>query len=135
MNGRLPVGPELPTLAEKLVRVSHLPYVPGCFFYGFIALGLLNLVTYLPSYSSFGETAAQTLAPQNVGVYVVATYLFYAPRYMRLKILEAEPKLSALLEDGERGFHNLFGRISAARPQLLAWLAFTIGLPLSLTVL
>ena len=57
--------------------------------------------------------------PIEVGIFGVVSYffvifwLFYAIRYLRLKITSAEQVLSELSPDGEAGFHRAFGGISS----------------------
>ena len=45
---------------------------------------------------------------------------------MRQKLLKSETYLSRLLPGGEEDFHKLFGRVSALKPQLVAWAVVSI---------
>jgi hypothetical protein len=47
---------------------------------------------------------------------------------MRRKLLQTETQLTGLLSGGEEEFHKLFGRVSALKPQLLAWALMTVVL-------
>lgn len=114
--------PEDPTLPERLIHVLHLPYVAGCIVLGYFLLGILPpfIAEYVDS-SSIQKSLNVALVPQNAVTGLVVPYLFYAPRYMRRKLLQTETQLTGLLSGGEEEFHKLFGRVSALRPQLLAW--------------
>ena len=59
----------------------------------------------------------QTLLNSAVILFII--FLFYAPRYMRRKVVQAEQSLSPLLPKGEEDFHYLFSRISDPKPQLV----------------
>jgi len=121
--------PEDPTLPERLILALHLPYVVGCIVLGYFLVGILPpfLAEYVES-SSIQKSLDIALIPQNTVTGLVVPYLFYAPRYMRLKLLQMETQLSGLLSGGEEDFHKLFGRVSALRPQLLAWALMSVAL-------
>ena len=114
--------PEDPTLPERLILALHLPYVAGCIVFGYFFVGILPsfIAEYVES-SSIQKSLDVALVPQNAVTGLVVPYLFYAPRYMRQKLLQTESQLTGLLAGGEEEFHKLFGRVSALRPQLLAW--------------
>lgn len=52
--------------------------------------------------------------------------MFYAPHYMRRRVVQAETPISRLMSDGEEEYHRLFGRVSAIKPQAIVWLFVSV---------
>jgi hypothetical protein len=123
------------TLAERFVVAFRLPYALGCLLLGFGLFGILNTVL-----SKYVETAdlrqavVAALSPQSVAESALFAYSFYAPRYMRTKVLEAGRTLPALMPEKEDGFRKTFRGISAVRPQVATWIVFLAALLLALNV-
>ena len=128
-------GPGSLTLAERFILAFHLPYALGCILVGFALFGILNTVL-----SKYVETAdlrpavALALSPQSLAESALFAYSFYAPRYMRTKLVEAAHSLPALMPEKDEGFRKTFRGISAVRPQVAAWIVFLAALLLALNV-
>lgn len=94
-------GPEDPSLLERLVNLFRLPYPLGSL--------LLALARGSPSYylGQYLDTGNPHIAADPNGflgdmLYVVMPfYAFLAVRYMRVRIVQVEPKLALLSPDGE----------------------------------
>jgi len=125
-------APEMPTLAERLITASRLPYALGCVILGLGVFGLFNafLAEFAKS-ASLGDAVAVAFAPQNVAQSLLVAYAFYSPRYMRMKLLETKASLSSLVPDGAEGFRRIFGGISSVRPQAVTWGLFLVALLVS----
>jgi len=127
-------GPEETTLFERLVEHVRVPYPIACL-----------LLALVPGYASsnFGESTLDWILWT-----ILAFYMFYVIRYMRLKVVRAESELLPLCPNGEETFHKAFGRVAQRKSQVLLWLLvgsisilyffrlfrFTGGVYLSLTV-
>src|SRR2546427_9348467 len=100
-------GPEVLTLFERFVQHLRIPYWLVCL-----------LLAIVPGYASsnFGESFLSWLLWT-----LLAFYMFYVIRYMRLKIVRAESELLPLLPDGEETFHRAFGRIAQQKSQVFLW--------------
>ena len=123
------------TLAERFISAFRLPYVLGCFLFGFVVFGFLNslLAKYVESASL--PMALQTASSwQYLAEDALFAYSFYAPRYMRTKLWETAHSVEALLPDGRLGFRQAFAGISSARPQVGTWVIFLGGLLLATNV-
>jgi hypothetical protein len=101
-------GPELLTLFERFVEHVRLPYPLVCL--------LLALVPGFAS-SNFGESTIGWILWT-----ILAFYMFYVIRYMRLKVVQAETELLPLCPDGEETVHRAFGRIAHRKSQVFFWL-------------
>src|SRR5438128_2604230 len=69
---------------------------------------------------------------QNLATSVLFAYSFYAPRYMRTKLLEAGRSLPALMPEKEGGFRTTFRGVSSIRRQVATWIVFLAALLLAL---
>lgn len=126
-------GPESPTLAERVIIALGLPYAIGCAFVGFVLLGVPN--TIVSQYAIASDPGLAVAAAFTVNTwlqYSLVAYAFYAPRYMRTKLLEAGHSLSALLPDRDGGFRRTFAGVSSRRPQVATWILFLIALIVAL---
>ncbi|MBO0888621.1 hypothetical protein J2P12_05925 [Candidatus Bathyarchaeota archaeon] len=120
-------GPETPTLPERIVLRTHMPYAVGCLVLGYVFTVLLpQVVVEAVDGESVSVILNTAFSPDNLVNSLFISYLFYAPRYMRLRLLKSEATLSQLLPGGDTDFRRLFGRISAVRPQIVAWALFTV---------
>ena len=123
------------TLAERFIVLFQLPYALGCLFVGFFLFGFVS--SYLSSYVETADASAAFIAaltPVAVLIYLLVSYAFFVPHYMRRKLAEAGISLAALHPDREEGYRAAFARVSAWRPQLLSWLLFLAALLLALSV-
>ena len=128
-------GPEHLTLTEKVVALTRLSYTEGCIIVGlligspgyFLALLLetrsparaLDLLLSNPFFTitEFGKQipVIQSLAESVVWTTFLVMVLYFT-RYMRVKVLSAEPSLEKLVsKDGKEKYHRAFGGIVRAR--------------------
>jgi len=128
-------GPASMTLAERFIAGFRLPYGLGCIFVGFGLFGILNTVLsrYVEA-ADLGQAVVLAFSPQSLAESALFAYSFYAPRYMRTKLLEAGRTLPALMPEKDEGFRTTFRGISAIRPQVATWIAFLAALLLALNV-
>jgi hypothetical protein len=128
-------GPGSLTLAERFIAAFRLPYALGCLVVGFVLFGILNTL-----FSKYVETmdlrqaVDAAFSPQNLATGLLFAYSFYAPRYMRTKLLDAGRSLPALMPDKEEGFRKTFHGVASVRPQVGTWIAFLSALLLAFEV-
>jgi len=128
-------GPESLTLAERFIVAFRLPYGLGCILVGFGLFGILNTVLSKDvETGDLTQAVVAALSLQNLATSVLFAYSFYAPRYMRTKLLEAGRSLPALLPEKEGGFRTTFRGVSSTRPQVATWIVFLAALLLALNV-
>jgi hypothetical protein len=109
-------GPEVPTLAEKFVKVLRLPYILGCIAWALIFLQIpVTLDTFLRSPRA---TTGQGMAYLIV-IFILALYFPLSVRFVRARVLEAESKLIPLLPNGEADYHERFGQALSYRGQII----------------
>lgn len=128
-------GGEAATLAERFVLAFRLPYALGCIVVAFGLFGVLDVA--LSVYAETGDLAlafAKALSSNALLTNLVVAYWFYAPRYMRIQLQDAGRSLSTLLPEREDGYHRIFARVAAARPQVITWIVFLIGLLLAVNL-
>lgn len=122
-------GPDAPTLAERFVLAFRLPYPIGCLLVGFFLFGALDVAfTTYEETTDLATTVARTLAPVSLLTDLLVAYSFYAPRYMRRKLIETGRAISTLLPNRDAEFRRIFAEVASPRPQLLAWLLFLVAL-------
>ena len=127
-------GPETPTLAERLIAAFHLPYAAGCALVGLVLFGVLDV--WLTAYAAtldLSRAVATALNPASVLTALLVASAFYAPGYMRGRLVQAETSLSTLLPDGRDGYRRVFAGVSALRPQLVVWALFFVTLLVALS--
>ncbi len=128
-------GPEMPTLAERFVGAFRLPYPIGCLFVGFFLFGIVDVALgAFVQTSNLSTTVAKTLAPASLLTDLLVAYSFYAPRYMRRKLVETGRALSSLLPDRDGEFRRIFAEVASPRPQVIAWLLFLAALLVAVSV-
>jgi hypothetical protein len=129
-------SPERPTLIEGLVNSLHLPYLLGSLVLATIVgpVGQV-LARYIDTFN-LGDAVSKTFSigyqtvPSAQGLIDQGTYFaylffaFFAVRYMRLKILDAKPKLVAQSVSGEDGFRKAFRRLSDRLPIVILSILF-----------
>ena len=128
-------GPESLTLAERFIVAFRLPYGVGCILVGFGLFGILN--TVLSNDVETGDLRQSVVAAfslQNLATSALFAYSFYAPRYMRTKLLEAGRSLPALMPKNDAGFRTTFRGVASVRPQVATWIVFLAALLLALNV-
>jgi hypothetical protein len=134
-------GPDQWTIPERIIGLTRLPYALGCLVTALVAGGpgtflLFYIGTFngawawqsTVSVSVFSVlpltqhvSAAEGVA--EVAVTTLALFLdMYLIRYLRLKVLATEPKLSPLAPGGEIAFRRAFGPMAQAGGSV----AFTI---------
>src|SRR3989442_14326880 len=101
-------GPEVLTLFERFVQHLRIPYWLVCL-----------LLAIVPGYASsnFGESTIGWILWT-----ILAFYMFYVIRYMRLKVVRAESELLSLSPDGEEGFPIALALIVPRQPKAFFWL-------------
>ena len=128
-------GPDGPTLVERFVLAFRLPYPVGCLLVGFFLFGVLDVA--LSAYAETADlapTVARALAPVSLLTDLLVAYSFYAPRYMRRRLVETGRALSNLLPDRDAEFHRIFAEVAAPRPQVVAWILFLVALLAAVSV-
>jgi len=91
--------------------------------------GLLDVVfTKYAQTSNLSTALAAALTPSSLLTDLLVAYAFYAPRYMRRKLVDAGRAISPLLPDRESEFRRIFSEVAAPRPQLIAWFLFLVAL-------
>lgn len=105
-------GPERPSLLEQFASYLHIPY-----------LWLALVLAIIPGYggSNFGQSLIDWVLWS-----LLAFYMFYIVRYMRLRVLKSEEEIIPLCPDGQETFDKAFGRLSSPRGQILSMLLIGI---------
>src|SRR6267143_57245 len=107
-------GPEAMTLAERFIASFRLPYALGCILIGFGLFGTINTMLFtFAETSDLRQAILIAFSPSNLAQSVLVAYAFYAPRYMRTKLLAAGRSLPPIPTESERGFRDIFGRVSS----------------------
>ncbi len=128
-------GPDAPTLAERFVLAFRLPYPIGCLLVGFFLFGALDVaLSALAETANLATTVARTLAPVSLLTDLLVAYSFYAPRYMRRRLVETGRSLSNMLPDRDAEFRRVFAEVAAPRPQVIAWMLFLVALLAAVSV-
>jgi hypothetical protein len=124
-----------PTLAERFVGLTRLPYSLGCLYIGFVLLGefplfylYTTITSGLPNILTFISQveANDPLFAFNILTSLLRSSFFFIPWYMRQRLLRAEPTVSPLLPNGRSDYTKLFGRLSALKPALLTFILLRI---------
>jgi hypothetical protein len=118
--------PEKPTLIERLVQLIPLSYPLAALAWA-IVVG--SPVFHLFEYLDHGSTSV-SFAPSSLVVDFLYTlvpfYAFNVVRYLRLRILNAEPQVIPIMSGGEAAYHSAFGRISNSLPPLVLTLVLMV---------
>lgn len=117
-------GPERLTLAEKVVRLLHLPYVLGCIIWALVLFELPIVVVILEQKLQIRGHPLQIDSLEGIlylaGAFLIAIYFPLAVRFVRSRVLETEKKLIPLLPEGERDYHEIFSHSVGHRGQIIA---------------
>jgi hypothetical protein len=117
------------TLAERFVAAFRLPYAVACILIGFVLVGIPNsILSWYLQTSDLRQAVLTAFSTNSLLQYSLIAYAFYAPHYMRTRLLDAARSLSAVLPDREEGFRRAFAGISSVRPQVVTWLLFLFAL-------
>lgn len=130
---------------ERLIRFTRLPYAIGCLVLAVVAGGPGSfLVFYLGGFSlsqawtktvsvsviAFLSSSQSVPVAQGVAEVVLSTLSLFADmyliRYLRQKVLTAEPKLSPLSPGGQTSFHRAFGLMANNSGFLILTLVFFV---------
>ena len=123
---------EKPTPIERFVQLIPLRYslatLTWVILLGPVSFELANLVQNGTAPPYFPNPVNSLLGS------LLLFYVFYAVRYVRLKVVAAEPSISEIMEGGKRAYESFFGRVSSTRPILVLFiileaLAFVSTLP------
>ena len=110
------VGPELPTLAEKFVKLLRLPYFWGCVVWALVFLEIpILLDKFLSSQSPLN---GQDVLYYTI-VFVMSVYFPLAVRFVRARVLEAEAIITPLMPGGEADYHQAFSGAISYRGQFI----------------
>ena len=135
-----------PTLFEKLIVFSHLPFTFGVFLFAFFIGPLGNFLFYFVLSGNATDAFFQTffsVSVEGIGLtravsvywYSLAgnllwyTFLFYVAflvRYLRGRLIQAKPELIALAPDGETDVRRIFRIVSMTAPQLVIMIIFLL---------
>ena len=122
--------PEKPSPIEKFVQLIPLRY-PLAAIAWTIILGPIGF--RIANYLQSGATPFQSPNPVNeiLGV-LLGFYLYYIVRYLRLKVVAAEPQIAPILSGGEAAYHSAFGHFSNTRAIIiLAVILEALALPVT----
>lgn len=104
-------SPQKPTPIERFVQLIPLRYPLAAFAWTMI-LGpfCYSVANYLQS----GATPLQVLIPVPATVGTLLTYYaYYSVHYLRLRIVNAEPRIAPIMSGGEQAYHSVFGQFSS----------------------
>ncbi|MBO0887605.1 hypothetical protein J2P12_00740 [Candidatus Bathyarchaeota archaeon] len=120
--------PEKPTLVERIVQTIPLRYpLAALVWAAIIGSPFFHLFEFIDHGStSFSLTPSGLVA--DFLYTLVPFYAFNVVRYLRLKILRAEPQIIPIMSGGESDYHSAFGRISSTPPVVV--LALILSLPI-----
>lgn len=118
-----PSGAERPTLTESLVRLLHIPYLPGALVLALMFTGPGTLLGSFLDTFSLDKALSATLQKQTTSPVwqVIAAEILYTAftlyelliiRYVRLRVVAAENELVSLLPKGKKDYARAFGRVS-----------------------
>ena len=126
-------GPERPTLIERLLQLIPLPYTITALLVAFL-LGspAYYLAEYLGGVKLVFMSDAYWIFLQFLYT-VVPFYAIIGVRFMRTRILAAEPSIDLMVPNGEQGYHLIFGRVSRSLEPFLLFL-IVVSLPIFLNL-
>ena len=114
---------EKPTLLERFVALIPLPYPWAALIWSLVlpsGLGF-DLISYLGSGSA--PISIDTI-PNIVLNLLFIFYAFIMIRYMRMRVVATETRISARLEGGPEDYHRAFGRMTQTLPVLVMTAVF-----------
>ena len=117
------VGPEQLTIAERFVRLLRLPYFLGCVIWAMVLLVIPVFVARF--YRLRDPIDAQEILYLSV-IFLMSVYFPLSVRFVRSKVLEAEPKIASILPDGEADYHRVFGSAVSYPGQILVIVAIAL---------
>jgi hypothetical protein len=106
--------PEKPTLPERFILLIPLRY-PQAALAWTIILGPIGylLAQYLQSEPALFD-------PVNAFIgFLLYFYVFFMIRYLRQRIVRAEPHITPIMTGGESDYHLLFGRLTSGPPTII----------------
>ena len=120
-----PLGPEEPTIIERIANVMPGPFFLKCLvFWVIFGTPGMVLTRYLDTFNVdkalalFSQFTLQNVAVFSLANFVMPFYAFLGIHYMRLKIVEARPELEPVIVDGATTLNESFGSISNALPAI-----------------
>jgi hypothetical protein len=128
---------EKPTPIERLVQLIPLRYPLASLTLTIISGPIgFRVANYIQS----GASPFQSPNPPNeiLGI-LLLFYVYYTVRYLRLKIVKAEPLITPIMSGGQNEYGTIFGRVNSTRSialltvifEVLALLVTSEGLTLS----
>jgi hypothetical protein len=120
---------EKPTLIERFVQLIPLPYSWAAVAWTII-LGSPGsiLFEYVDTHSVVFYFTGPVLY-NNISLAITLFYLFYIPRYLRLRIVNAEREISPLMPGQEKEYHAAFRQLTNPLPVLIVSLPFLTPIP------
>ena len=124
-------GPERPTYWERFINLLPVPYTAGSLIIAAIIAGPGRyLVGYLETFDIYKALQDPFTPPtqsfplwrtvlNDTVSFLLLFFIFYMIRYMRLKLVAAEPELLPVSPEGEETFHRVFGRVSRPWPPII----------------
>jgi hypothetical protein len=138
---KLAPGPERTTPLERVIRLLPLRYPLGALLLALLAGAPGLFLSVLLDTANFGQTVSElfgypaggpasllSLLGRAVWTFLVF-YVFLASRFLRSRLVGAEPIVRAVAPEGEQTLHQVFARISRLGPPLvfgLIWLVPTL---------
>jgi len=121
--------PEGSTPIEWLVNLVHLPYALGCLFWTILLRVGGPLIARYVDTSDPNATLTVVLDPSLslwqaianlvLNLVLLPFLLIFLVRFMRLKLVQSEPELSAISPQGAETLHKVFGGLSRLLPPIL----------------
>lgn len=125
-NTSYSLGPENPTLFEKILGIVPGPYAVACFGLAFLFYSLVMILTLF--WGTFQIQVAISQAFYAVGNF----FAFVMIRSMRLQLIKAESDISQVCKEDR--FHRTFRRLQNPLAPILVASVFTIGSSLLILV-
>jgi hypothetical protein len=128
-----PIGPEKPTIIERLLNILPSSYFLKCLVFWIIfgTPGML-LTRYLDTFDINQATALfAQVTPQNIIIFSIPNfamplYAFYGTSHMRKNIVKAIPKMESITANGKNTLNTIFEPISRLVPALILATLFAV---------
>jgi ABC-type multidrug transport system fused ATPase/permease subunit len=118
-------GPEKLTLIEHVANLFPGPFFIKCLLFwtvfgtpGLILSRYLDTLSIDKTFAFFGQVTPLNVFVFSLANFIIPLYAFYGTRYMRVKIVDAIPKLESVTVNGKTGLTKLFDPVSNLWPAL-----------------
>ena len=126
MREQIQIGPEKPTLIERVANFFPGPFFIKCLLFWMIfgTPGLLlgryvDTLSVEKTLAIFRQVTVQDVFVFSLANFLIPLYAFYGTRYMRVKIVDTIPKLEPLTQNRRAALMKLFDTISRLLPALV----------------